>query len=460
MLFKVLLFLFFSLQLFAKCRIPALGIAQLNEQGIRQYIQQVANSQISIDEFACCLPSVFQNHYIVAHSSFAGQDSIPQSPRVIMTNLQSLPGGKIQLPSAFFSINGGHSSLRQTKSVELVLVDRNTGKSQFFDIDFSSGSARMGPANPPLCMACHESRSPLNSTGPHLIFDGPFVWPRFVQGLRFLPQLEKHPTLPEFDSYIQRLQTESLKALNENPRFQCLSQKVPEAGFLNVFDQAIQRLNVIKTSSDIVKSKDYNQFKYAIFAASFCPSMLKDLDCQLSNAVKNCSQWIHPRRLSSMNHLTNIFGPIQKLNHTNEMDLVALKAFNSRKAEILQQIQFSQNEKVSFEFRKGFLDPKLQILPKNLLGLRSPLLRKYALDNELRGSQVNLLQRFLFESRGLPIAQWSTDVVAGYQRSGIDPQQLIQFEAPASPLRKALRLNPQQTCEALRGLSWKATQSL
>lgn len=449
---KLILFLLLvGTHLFANCPIPGLSSQNLNEEGVRRFVNQFAAAKLPLEDFACCLPQVFQNHYIVAHSSFAGQDSIPQSPRVIMTNLMSHPNGGVQLPTAFFSINGGHSSLRQTQSVEMALVNSKTGKADFFDINFNSGHAQMSAANPSLCLACHGTRGQYGATGTHLIFDGPIIWPRFVNGLDLLPRLENHPTSPELSQYINRLQRQSVKALTQNPRFKCLSTKIPDVGFLNTLDLAIGKLNSIKTSSEIVNSIDYGKFKYAVFGAEQCKSMIGELN-----------QWIHPRTLNSLNQLTNIFNPIKDLNQNDQMDAVALQAFNNRKHEIVQTINnANQNqsvEKVSFEFRRGFVDMKEHILPANLKGIVSPIIRKYAIDNELRGSQVNLLVRFLFEARGIPISQWSTDVVAGYQRSGVQLDELLKYESANSPIRQALNGNRQQTCQGLRNLSFKATE--
>jgi hypothetical protein len=150
----------------------------------------------------------------------------------------------------------------------------------------------------------------------------------------------------------------------------------------------------------------------------------------------------------------SIFPNIRDLQSIDQMDQIALEAHYIRKTEIQNQIQKSntQNliERMPFEFRPGFIDDKQNLLPQGLRGLRSPLLRKYALDHSLRGAQSNLLTRFLFESRGVPMASWSTDIVGGYQRSGISAQMLLNLE----PARRQPR---QQSCESLRQMSYQAT---
>lgn len=463
---SVFVFLLFAHAVFANCPIPELSAQSMNEAGIRQFVSRYAQAGLPIEKFACCLPEVFKNHYAVAHSSFAAQDSIPQSPRVIMTNLQPQSNGHVQLPSAFFSMNGGHPNLRQTKSVELALVNPNTGRLDLFDIDFKTGRAHMGPANPPQCIACHGTLGKMGATGPHLIFDGPLIWPRFVNGMQLLPKLEKHPTSPQLQKYFHRLEVESVQALKQNVRFQCLNPKIPNAQFLNSLDLAIGKLNSIKVAEEVINSKNYHQYKFALFGARLCKSMLQDVDCQIQSQihrpVKNCNQWIHPRKISSLNQVSTISNSIKELTLIGEADQLSLGSFLSRRNEIERLVQDSNEsnstEKVAFEFRRGFIDFKQHILPQNLKGIKSLVLRKYAIDNELRGSQVNLLIRFLFESRGVEISNWSTDVVAGYQRSGIDLDVLLRYEPLHSHLRNALRSDSSQICENLRNLSWNATR--
>jgi hypothetical protein len=457
----VLFYLFIPIHVFANCPIEPLSSQNLTEEGIRNYVNRASQVQMNLEDFVCCLPPVFHRSYVLAHSSIAAQDSIPQSPRAILTNLDFNRDSITQLPTAYFSINGGHSSLRQTQVIEMALTDLPTGQNKFFAIDFKTGKPLMGPANPRMCTGCHGN----SETGPHLIFDGPRFWPRFVAGLDLLPSLEGHPTAPWFRRYIERLESESLKDLKSNSRFKCLSQNVPGASFQNVLDFSIQELNQKKVLPEILKSSDYHKIKYAIFGSQLCPDQLVQLDCQLVQSQRlrtgqmqnaSCAEWIHPDFLKNMQQVGSIFPKIRDLLSLEQMDQVALEAFYLRKTEMQNYIQRSQSqtliERMPFEFRPGFLDEKQHLLLPGLQGLRSPILRKYALDHALRGAQSPLLTRFLFESRGVPITNWSTDIVGGYQRSGVSAQMLLNLEP-------GLKSQRQVSCESLRQLSWQATSS-
>ncbi|MFN9066457.1 MAG: hypothetical protein ACK5V3_04465, partial [Bdellovibrionales bacterium] len=257
---------------------------------------------------------------------------------------------------------------------------------------------------------------------------------------------------------------ESIRALKSNSRFKCIDANVPGANYQNMLDFSIQELNQKKVLPEIVKSKDYNKIKYAVFGSQMCPDQLQQLDCQWVQIQRSrtgqapntsCPEWIHPQYLISMQQVGSIFPKIRDLQSSEIMDQVAREAFFIRKTEMQNYIEKSNSlnsiERMPFEFRPGFLDSPQVLLPSHLQGLRSVILRKYALDHTLRGAQSHLLTRYLFESRGVPVANWSTDVVAGYQRSGVSVPMLLQLEPQGRSLRSS-------NCESLRQLSWQATK--
>lgn len=444
------------------CPVSPLRSDELTIEGLQAFAARLSQGSVGIEQFACCLPEVFHQSYFLVHSSIAAQNSIPQSPRAIMTNFQFNRDGVTQLPTAYFSINGGHSSLRQTQAVEIALTNPETGHNVFFVMGFKSGVVQLSPPNPRMCVGCHGSNGSLGKTGPHLIFDGPKIWPRLVSGLDFLPAAEGHDTAPWFRDYITRLESESYKSLQTNPRFSCLAKRPPSANFQTLFDSVLQELNFKRVTPEIVQSQDYQKMKYAIYGSELCQKMLLDVDCQLSALEQSarsgriqstCSNWIHPQTLKSMRDVKSIFPLIRDVNRLDEMDRLALEAFHKRRAEMTNVIQqANQNLNSSpmpFDFRIGFLDEKSAVLPNQFRGIRSSLLRKYALDHELRSSQMNLLTRFLFESRGVSVGSWSTDIVGGYQRSGVSVKHLLQYD---SKIRQS-----SYDCETLRNLSLQAT---
>ncbi len=450
----------------AECKINPLAENALNEQGLRSFVEQFGKQNLSIDEFACCLPKVFKQNHLVVHSSVAQQDSIPESPRVILTNFSFNDSGESKPPTAFFSINGGHSSLRQTKSYEVAFVNPQTGKVELFDINFSNRFPTVEGPNPPLCLACHGTNGQHGVSGPRLIFDGPDVWPRFVNGVDFLAPVTAAPTPVWLQTYLKRLGDASKKDLDTNPRFQCISKTVPTVGFQNELDHMIAKLNRLRVVQEIRGTKDYETYKFAIAASEICPNMIYDVDCQLhkraqpSSNDSSCKNWFSAAAVREMNRENLLSSWIQGVSDSERLNQLANVRLAGKKNDIRKEVEKSNRsnslERMNFNFRSKLFRDKTQMPDKRLTKLKSLILRKYVVDLEDHGSTVIPMTRFLFESRGIPIGSWSTDVVAGYQRQAVGLSELIKGEPAHGGLRSLLNSSG-ETCEALRLASLGAT---
>ena len=450
---------------YAACKATPLAASQLNEAGLRQYLETTKAHKIGLDEFICCLPEVFSKQYFVAHSSVAAQNSIPSSPRVVTTNFTPSEEGVPELPSAFFSINGGHASLNQTHSVEAVLVDRKTGKVELYDIDFSSGSPEMSKPNPQTCVNCHGTYGRADAGGMHLIFEGPDIWPRFVGGGDVLPLVENGKTHSERDALLKRLSNASLKSLKENPRFKCLSPTVPDVRFQMELDAAVSKLNRVRVAALITQTKDYDKFKYAIAGSDVCPSMLDDVNCQLTGGgpkKKPCNAWFAPGTLNMFSDQSALRDSIRNTETAAELDRVGLELFEQQRIQTEKAIRKANSEKsvasLDFDIRARALQPRKRLLPLATDGIQDFLLRKYAVDTELYHGGIKPLTRYLFEARGIPTATWGTDIVAGYQRPAVGLIELSAIEPTNGDLRKIQTEG--NLCDQLRIASVAATSKL
>jgi hypothetical protein len=457
----------FSVGSFARCPTKPMSEDSLTESGIKSYLALYGKQKLTLEDFACCLPSTFLKNYVVAHSSMAAQDSIPESPRVIMTNFEFNDSGVSKPPTAFFSVNGGHHSLRQSKSYELALVDPERGTLNLYDIDFSSGKPVMHGPNPPTCLACHGNNGQASGNGPHLIFDGPTIWPRFVKGLDFLDPIDSRPTPIWLRTYLNRLNAASETALKSNPRFKCLNPNVPTVGFQNELDHMIDKLNRVRVAEEAIQSKDYDKFKYAIAGSLTCPKMTDDIDCQLkgleaqSNTQRSqCNSWIGTRTLREMIDTSTLAPWVKDAKSKEELDRIALERFNERRADVKNEAETSNRtgalERMQFIFRARMLSERKHLLPENLNHLQSMLLRRFATDSEDQSATLNPTTRFLFESRRIPISSWSTEIVGGYQRQSVGIFELQKREPAGGSLNSVLNKTG-DTCENLRLASLNAT---
>ena len=449
----------------ATCKTTPLTDSQLNETGLRQYLESTKAQKIRLDEFVCCLPEVFSKQYFVAHSSVAAQNSIPSSPRVVMTNFTPSDNSVPELPSAFFSINGGHASLNQTNSVEAVLIDRKTGKVELYDIDFSSGHPEMSKPNPQTCVNCHGTYGRADAGGMHLIFEGPDVWPRFVGGGDVLPLVEDGRTHSERDALLRRLSNASLKSLKENPRFKCLSPAVPDVRFQMELDAAVAKLNRIRVAPLIAQTKDYEKFKYAIAGTDACPAMLNDVNCQLTGGGPKktpCNSWFAPEALHLFTDQSSLRDQIRNADTILELDRVGFELFEQQRVKTEKAIRKANSERsvasLDFDIRARALQPRKRLLPLATDGVQDLLLRKYAVDTELYHGGIKPLTRYLFEARGIPTATWGTDIVAGYQRPAVGLSELSAIEPKNGDLRQIQSAG--NLCDRLRAASIAATSTL
>ena len=407
------------------CPVAPLQESKITAEGLTKYLAIFNKKSTSIEDFVCCLPEQFRQSIAVAHSSVAAQNSRPESPRVIMSNFVS---GKP--PTKFLSINGGHPDLNQSNSVEMVLVDDKTGEVTLHDISFSKDGAKVSEANPPLCLKCHGS-------SPHLIFEGPTLWPRFVNGM--VTELD-HPagfangvSRSAAKNCFESKESAAKRALKENPRYRCLTKDVPGVNFLIEFDDAIEEQNEKRIASLARESKDFSRFKTAMYAQAVCPQAVMDLDCQLSGG-RDCKNWLAPEAVRELLVVGTLRDSIARALNVEELN----KAIREEKARLdksfAAEIKASSrengkvrsvSEKLTFGNMRGTADEVV-----NWLGnFKSLHFKKYEAERVLSGSAVKSGVRLLFESRGISIGDWGTDIVAGYERLRISGPALMRHEA-------------------------------
>lgn len=443
------------------CPVAPLQESKITADGLTKYLAIFNKKSTSIEDFVCCLPEQFRQSIAVAHSGVAAQNSRPESPRVIMSNFVS---GKP--PTKFLSINGGHPDLNQSNSVEMVLVDDKTGEVTLHDIAFTKDGAKVSEPNPPLCLKCHGNP-------PHLIFEGPTQWPRFVNGMTTEIQAPQEfaggVSQSMVEKYFTSKETVAKKALKENPRYRCLTKDVPGVNFLIELDDAIEEQNEKRIAEQVRKSKDFDRFKLAMFGQQECPSAREDLDCQLGGG-NACRSWLAPEAIRELTQVATLRESVAHALNNEEL----FKAIREEKArpnasfatEMAKPLKAegrlrSVSEKLTVGNMRGHANEAEELLKK----YQSLIMRKYLADQYLSGSAIPGGLRLLFEARGISMSDWGTDIVAGYERLRVSGPALMRHEADPDLRGKLTKLflaageEKKLLCEDLRKRSLVASRA-
>lgn len=424
--------------------------AQFSAADIRRLAEDP--SVKSVEDMLACLTRDLDLKTLLLHTSFAAQNSNSKNPRVLL-----LAGDK-KKADAVFSVNSGDPSLNQHHSIELMLNSREKNELEYYDIDFSEARGVMSAPNPETCLSCHGVDIKVPIGGPKPLFDRD-PWSRVVlAGSDFTPQSDT--TGNGFCENRRRihyaLEAQSLKAFETKPRYRSLvSLKKIDA---TDFDFIVRELNSRRIAQWIVRSPDYQEFKWAIFAAAyFCVQKPEDV--------------FSPRQL-------------ERMTGTRTLAKAAVEARNESELNRFVVRKQTENWKQSLAIDKGnvALMSALKRDEAVVVGLpnvdsggqcrkpydrlenqnedptkaaRLSLFDRYLADTTAWGGDFETsVYRFIFESRGLDISDWNTQPTPGYGRGpGQLLNHLLDLEPKSGPdyavLKEATSKLQYQACPLL-----------
>lgn len=244
----------------------------------------------SLEKFVCCLPEVYRENYIVGMLSTAAQNGTPDSPRVIMSDIDDKTPFNSP-PRFMFSFNGGKEHNSQGKSIEFAFHNPKTNELEFHDLDFTEteDSIRKNTQNfkhsknSTTCMHCHGEAGRIPPGGPKYIFDSFSFWPRFVGGIDSCNEIESKIHIKAGDK--------ALQTIKDDARYKCLnmatlkidSKETSPARRYRILSSNLARfdnhnldLNGNRSAERLRAVKNYDKFKYFLFAEQICGAKVSD----------------------------------------------------------------------------------------------------------------------------------------------------------------------------------------
>lgn len=205
----------------ATCKAPQpLNESLMTPQGIQGWLRTVGSSVKTVQDFVCCLPEEYRSNYMVGHSSVAGQNGTPASPRVIMMN--KFDGRKKKM-RMLLSFNGGEASMLGGKSIEMAYINPKNKEAEYFDLEFNEVKGRhLSVKNPESCMNCHGLAGKVPPGGAKMIFDVFGDWHRFVGGVTV------GPCNKEEDELRRIVEAQAVESVRKNPQYKCLDKSLLE----------------------------------------------------------------------------------------------------------------------------------------------------------------------------------------------------------------------------------------
>jgi hypothetical protein len=429
--------------------------SNMNIAGIRAYIDNNKRALKSPDDVICCLPEGYRRNYVIVHDSIAGQNSDLHGPRVLLFNdlaNRGKPGLMGNPLDCVISINGGQEHLKNHSNVEALCNSKQNYELELSDANFENGHVEHGGKNPATCVVCHGKDGKVDIGGVHPNFDPFTAWSRNVGGTAMCTSEEK-----ELASAISQT---AKSAIERNPRYRCLAPlpdgertfQVPLSGILTSdsnqnLDRALADYNDRRLYRILKTTALFDAYKYAIAGAL--------LKCDLG--ADGFQGWLPDEVLKSHDSKTYLR---QEFSHSTNLIETARIHLNNQvsqnnKISAAQKIAAKKvlsGEAVPYEFSenlmacstKDAIQDRLHEMSAKLT--KSDLLNRFRVEGEVNafrgGSVFNPDLRFLIEGRGIEMATWSTEPLAGeYKRS---PEFLLHHifdnELLNSPLKQIGRV--------------------
>lgn len=445
--------------------------ADLTPLSFRSWLQANTEPLSDPGDLLCCLPEVYRQKYIILHSSDAGQNGSPESPRILLSpdlsNRFSLTSSKdvnqkVQ-DTMIFTINGGASYLNQKEAVEIFNYNRKTDSIDYFDLEKThSGKFALSEKNPKSCMVCHGERGQVPKSGPRPLFDNFDHWPRVVGGAKRCN--------PDEDRLQLLKQKKALEAIRDNPRFSCLDKtKITKAlkmieskGAFNPnghsslseinfevfeFDRFLDRVNDKRVFKIVSQSPDYQAYKFLIFGDILCGS--NEIAAHLNEWMPSTIQANHSDVSFASSENSSIRTLEDLRNRLSQLRGQSKELQQSQKAEAQKRSKVDQTA-ISpgtnfYSCGEGRTPRFAEEGLRSALEINNPVLRAYTIDRWMNtppnteSGTISAISRYIFEGRGINISDWSMDLGRGQYRGNptID-DLLLETEPENSPLRRIL----------------------
>lgn len=434
------------------------SLVQIPERFTAGHVRQLAQDPAikTVEDFLACLTRDLKLQTLLLHTSFAAQNSDSKNPRVLL-----LAADKRKI-DGIFSVNSGEKHLNQNNSIEFMFNNKQKGEVEFYDIEINNGHVVMSSPNPETCLSCHgvDLRVPIG--GPKLIFDRD-PWSRVVHaGSGFSPQADT--TGNGFCENRRRLhyplEQQALQAFENKPRYRSLVS-MPKTN-ADEMDFIVRDLNSRRIAKWIVQTPAFQEYKWAIFAAAyFCVSKAADV--------------FSPSQIARMTGMHTLDKGVIQARDSFELERFVVRkktehwkqslGIDAGNVALLAAVQ--RNEPVTVGLPniddggqcKKPLDPHEGVSDASASAKPIDMMERFIRDSEAAGGDREIgIFRYIFESRGLDISDWSTQPTPGYGRGpGRLRQHLMELEPKDSPdyptLKDAMSRPQFEACPRLRSLA-------
>ena len=407
----------------------------------------------SVEKAICCLPKIYRDNFLIAHSSIAAQNGTPDCVRVLMH--PSVSQQDLDKDVMVFSANCGAEGMNQKNNLEMVFYRKSNEKLEFADADYGKQFVHVSGKNPKACMECHGEFGKEPPEGPRPIFDPFGHWPRFVGGPSSCNPVE--------DKLQIEKQQRAIESVIANPRFRCLNQDTLKSILekiksgeknLNVFTSAGRGLvpfdsfffdiNSKRVVRMIRKTPHFDKYKFLLVGQDYCDAL-------------KVEEWMPKHVIEQHNNLSSVAPDVAHIRTRKDLENVISK----RKEQAAARIRFTgQQMNDPVKSKSMPLDPSTSVfacekdenkdaalnLPESAFRIENPVLRAYYIEQtlnqmplQIRGNLGSYL-RFLFDGRGISTEFWSVDDAPGDRRAGVDIAGAIESaERKGSELDKIMR---------------------
>lgn len=375
------------------------NIKDLNPNDVTTFALMNKDTVKTPGDLMCCLTEQDKNlKVVVMNNSVAAQGGAPAHPRVLLVKTNPKTG-KLE---SVFSINSGADHLGGHNAVEVLSYANPAKEGQLFDIQVPGNhNAPRGP-NPQKCMNCHGGGDdgkrqvlggvkPIFERDPWLRMNDPSATDRAK--FRACPNLRKH---------IDQIRADAEEAFQAKEPYRCLKNLPRMSGV--VFDRLIKERNEERIAKQVMASKDFSKFQWAIASIGVCSFTPEE--------------FFPPHQIVQMTNTDAIVDRNIRNSTTVEQTLAEAKKPNPNIDDLLKaDSAFIYNKEQTASLPVD-LSPCTQSSSFPSLKGSNNIYLKYKVDTDRQSGDLMLANfRYLFETRGIDISDWNTSHLGSYGRS-------------------------------------------
>lgn len=362
---------------------------------IEYLIHAIKKNKIdSVEKALCLMPQKVRSQFVLVHSSQSAQASSLQNPRVILFD----EGGENEPIRWAISYNG-HAKQSASSNLEIIKFDMKRPVEQqmeFIEVELRQGLAPHVSENPKLCLSCHQFQTSL----PRPLWDSKGFFPTaYGQSSaggfgvnnpseafylrKFIKHAQSHPRYQQLESLNSLFNYKCTEAEVESQS--CFDSSPKLVNNNNVLAMRLAHINRRRVAHLIQNSENYQQYKYAIMASLLeCPLITE----MLPNNIK-------------ANH-AGYYGVDPDLTK-RPLDIKSFNESLRRKNETMQcpACELGFDQVLSIARSSQIEEEIIPYLADTLAGQG-----QWGQIDEARIARL----RYLFEGRGLSMAQWGMDL--------------------------------------------------